>query len=180
MSGHPGGAPSELGLVPNMRFVPFLVWLGDQDPIPDRKPAFDYFRDALTQVGDPPKLIVAHGVAHNPRPQDYAAVQSWLLEHLRHRPSHFSFVIDTFRHRGIWGISIPLKYSAAYGDVDPKVSFECWIEGSTVRIQTQGAQKLDVDLGPNGLNVSGAATLIVNGQTRFTGPVPAKPLSLDL
>ena len=114
------------------------------------------------------------------RPEDAAAMQSWLLEHVRHRPNHFSFAVDTPQHRGIWGISIPLKYPSAYLDVEPRASFECWIEGSTVRLQTQGTRKLDVNLGPAGLHISGTATLIVNGRTRFTGPAPEKALSLDL
>jgi hypothetical protein len=179
MAGDPGSAPSELGLVPNLRCVPLYLWLGDQDPIPTRRPAFEYFRDALSAVGDPPKLVVAQGVGHNPRPQDSTALQSWLFEHVRRRPSHFSFVVDTPQHRGIWGISIPPAYPSGYGNVEPKVSFECWIEGSTARIQTSGAKKLDVDLGPNGLNILGTVTLIVNGKPRFTGPAPGKPLPLE-
>jgi hypothetical protein len=74
MAGDPGSAPSELGLLPNARYVPFFLWLGDQDPIPTRRPAFEYFRNALTAVGDPPKVVVANGVGHNPRPQDAAAL----------------------------------------------------------------------------------------------------------
>jgi pimeloyl-ACP methyl ester carboxylesterase len=180
MAGDPGSAPSDLGLLPNARYVPFCLWLGDQDPIPSRRPAFEYFRDALTAVGDPPKLVVAHGVGHNPRPEDNAALRSWLFEHVRRRPDHFSFVIDTPQHRGVWGISIPQKYPSGYGNVEPRVGFECWIEGSSVRIQAPDAKMLYVDLGPSGLNISGSVTLIVNGKTRFTGFAPAKPLSLDL
>jgi pimeloyl-ACP methyl ester carboxylesterase len=180
MAGNPGSAPSELGLLPNARYVPFYLWLGDQDPIPNRRTSFDYFRNALTAVGDPPKLVVAQGVGHMYRPQDASALQGWLLDHVRHRPSHFSFVVDTPQHRGIWGISIPQKYSLAYSNVEPKVSFECWIEGSTVRIQTSDATRLDVDLGPSGLSIPGTITLTVNGITKFTGTAPEKPLSLDL
>jgi pimeloyl-ACP methyl ester carboxylesterase len=180
MAGNPGSAPSELGLLPNAKYVPFYLWRGDQDPIANRKTSFEYFRDALTAVGDPPKLVVAQGIGHMYRPQDVAELQSWLLEHVRRRPSHFSFVVDTPQHHGIWGISIPQKYSLAYSNVEPKVSFECWIVGSIVRIQTSDATKLDVDLGPNGLSIPGTVTLIVNGKRMFTGTTPEKPLSLDL
>jgi len=180
MAGNPGSAPSELGLLPNARYVPFYLWLGDQDPIPNRRTSFDYFRNALTAVGDSPKLVVAQGVGHMYRPQDASALQGWLLDHVRHRPSHFSFVVDTPQHRGIWGISIPQKYLLAYSNVEPKVSFECWIEGSTVRIQTSDATRLDVDLGLSGLSIPGTITLIVNRITKFTGTAPEKPLSLDL
>jgi pimeloyl-ACP methyl ester carboxylesterase len=179
MSGHPGSAPRELGLLANARYVPFYLWMGDQDPIPNRRPAFEYFRDSLAEVGDATKLVVAQGVAHNPRPQDTAALEVWLLEHVRHRPSHFTFVIDTPRHRGIWGISIPRRYPDAYGNAEPRANFECWIDGSTARIQTANATRLDVDPGPAGLNLSGTVTLIVNGTTRFSGPVPSKTLSFE-
>ena len=63
---------------------------------------------------------------------------------------------------------------------EPRATLECWIEGQTVRIETSGAEKLDVDLGPNGLRMSGEVTVMVNGKQRFTGPVPEKPLSLVL
>jgi len=180
MSGHPGSAPAELGLLSNARHVPFYLWLGDQDPIASRKPAFEQFRHSLTGIGNPPKVVTAKGVGHNPRPEDGAAMKDWLFEHVRRRSSHFSFVADTPKHRGIWGISIPQKYPLAYGNVEPRVRFECWIEGSTIRIQTSDVKTLDVDLGPGGLNISGTATLIVNGKTRFSGTAPQKALSLEL
>jgi pimeloyl-ACP methyl ester carboxylesterase len=180
MSGHPGSAPAELGLLPNVRHIPFYLWLGDQDPIPNRKPALEQFRDGLTGVGDRPEVVVAKGVGHNPRPQDGAAMKDWLFEHVRQRPSHFSFIADTPKHRGIRGVSIPQRYPLAYGNAEPRVRFECWIEGSTIRIQTSDTKALDVDLGPGGLNISGTATLIVNGKTRFSGAAPQKALALDL
>jgi hypothetical protein len=49
-----------------------------------------------------------------------------------------------------------------------------------VRIQTTGATKLDVDLGPNGLRMMGDVTVTVDGTQRFAAPVPEKPLSLVL
>jgi hypothetical protein len=144
----------------SVRTVLSLGWR--PDPIKNRRPSFENFRNAFTAVGDPPRLVVASGVGHMYRPQDAAALQSWLLEHVRHRPSHF-VVVDTPQHRGIWGISIPVKYPNAYLNVEPRVSFECWIEGSTVRIQTSNSNHLDADLGPQGLNMSGNVKLMVKG-----------------
>jgi pimeloyl-ACP methyl ester carboxylesterase len=178
MAGDPISVPKELGLVSNARYVPFYLWRGDHDLTKGREEAFVNFRDSLTAVGDPPKAVVAKGVPHMYRSEDLGAMQSWLFEHVRHRPNHFSFVIDTPDHRGVWGISIPTKYELAYFNVDPKVSFECWIEGSTVRIQTTGSNRLDVDLGPQGLDMSGHVTVVVNGKQVFDGMVPPKPLSL--
>jgi pimeloyl-ACP methyl ester carboxylesterase len=178
LGGDPVSVPKELALVPNARYVPFYLWKGARDPVPNRQEALEYFRASLTEVGDPPKVVIAQGVEHMYRPEDAAAVQTWLFEHVRHRPDHFSFVIDTPQHRGVWGISVPQKYPEAYLNVEPRVSFECWIEGSTVRIETSNSNRLDVDLGPQGLNIAGTAKVIVNGKEMFGGPVPAKPISL--
>jgi hypothetical protein len=104
-------------------------------------------------------------------------MQKWLFEHVQQRPSHFSFVIDTPRHRGIWGISIPQKYPDAYWHVEPEVSFECWTRDSPVQIATMNSRGLDVDFGPSGLNLAGTVKLIINGKQLFEGPVPSKPVS---
>lgn len=177
MAGSPAGIPPESNLVTNAQNVPFYLWKGAQDPIPNRQANLEYFRDSLSQHGASPKVVISEGVGHNPRPEDYAAMQSWLYEHVRRRPNHFSFVIDTPQHRGIWGVSIPLKYPEAYLNVEPRVSFECWIEGSIVRVQTSDTNRLEVNLGRQGLDLSGDATLIVNGKEVFRGPVPTQPLS---
>lgn len=178
MAGSASSVPAQLNLVANAQHVPFYLWKGAQDPIPNRQANLEYFRDSLMQVGDPPKVVVAEGVAHNPRLEDRGAMQTWLFEHVRQRPDHFSFVIDTPQHRGIWGISISQKYPDAYLNVEPRVSFECWIKDSTVQITTTNSSRLDVDLGPGGLNLSGTVKVIVNGKQVFEGPVPSKPVSL--
>jgi pimeloyl-ACP methyl ester carboxylesterase len=178
MAGNPIGVPQEEGLVTNARNVPFYLWRGDHDPTGGRVEAFNNFRNSLTAVGDPPKTVVAQGVQHMYRPQDFAAMKSWLFQHTRHRPDHFSYIIDTPIHRGVWGVSIPVKYPEAYFNVEPKVSFECWIRGNTVEINTKDTDRLNVDLGPQGLNLAGDVKIIVNGRQVFQGPVPAKPITL--
>lgn len=178
MAGNPVGAPYSLGLVANASNVPFYLWVGDEDK--ERKSSFDNFRTALTAVSNPPTVMVAAGVGHNYRTEDAAALESWLLQHTRQMPKHFSFIVDTPQHRGTWGISIPRIYPDAYPQAEPRVKFECWIEGSTIRIRTWDAKQIEVNLGPTGLNRSGNLRLIVDGKTRFTGLAPAKPLSLSL
>ncbi len=179
MAGSPVGVPSDSNLVANAQHVPFYLWKGAQDPVPDRQSALEYFRSSLTQVGDPPNVIVAEGVGHNPRPEDGIALQTWLFEHVRHRPDHFSFLIDTAEHRGIWGISVPQKYPDAYLSVEPRVSFECWIEGSLVRIQTANTNRLELSLGPQGLGLSGNVKVVLNGKEVFRGAIPDKSLSFS-
>jgi pimeloyl-ACP methyl ester carboxylesterase len=178
MAGNPVGAPYTLGLVDNARNVPFYLWVGDEDK--ERKSSFDNFRSALTAVGNPPTVMVAAGVGHNYRVEDLAALETWLLQQTRQMPKHFSFIADTPQHRGIWGISIPRIYPDAYPQAEPRVKFECWVEGSTIRIRTWDAKQIEVNFGPTGLNLTGNVELIVNGKTRFTGAAPVKPLSLNL
>lgn len=178
MAGNPVGAPYALGLVTNASNVPFYLWVGDEDK--ERKSSFDTFRTSLTAVGNPPHVVVAAGVGHNYRAEDVAALEAWLVQHTRRMPKHFSFIVDTPQHRGIWGISIPRIYPDAYPQAEPRVKFECWIEGSTIRIRTWDAKQIEVNLGSAGLNLSGKVELIVNGKTRFSGVAPAKPLSLNL
>jgi pimeloyl-ACP methyl ester carboxylesterase len=178
MAGNPVGAPYTLGLVANASNLPFYLWVGDEDK--ERKPSFNGFRTALTAVGNSPTVVVAPGVGHNYRAEDLAVLEVWLLQHTRHMPKHFSFVVDTPQHRGIWGISIPRIYPDAYPQAEPRVKFECSIEGSTIRIRTLGAKQIEVNLGPSGMNVAGRVEVIIDGRTRFRGIAPVKPLSLSL
>jgi predicted esterase len=180
LAGNPRGAPEQLGLVPNVRDLPFYLWVGEKDPIPNRRPYFEQFGRMLSTVGNTPTMVIGEGAPHMYRPQDAAALQDWLLRHVRRRPTHFTYVVDTPYHRGVWGISVPRAYPGVYLLPEPRASLECWIEGPSVRIETSGSSKLDVDLGPNGLGMTGDVTLTVNGTQRFTGPVPAKPLALEL
>ena len=178
LAGATYGAPVDLGLVSNMNYVPFYIWSGDQD-LTRRLPSAEEARDALTIAGNPPMFVIAKGVAHMYRMEDIVQMGEWMLQHKRQRPSHFSFVIDTPRHRGVWGITIPRKYPYDQLVAEPRVKFECRIDGSTVFIQTWGdARKLTVDLGPDGLQMSGNVTLIVNGEQQYQGTVPEKPISV--
>jgi len=178
MAGNPVGAPYTLGLVANASNLPFYLWVGDADK--ERKSSFDNFRISLAAVNNSPKIVVAKGVGHNYRAEDAAALETWLLQHTRRMPEHFSFIVDTPRHRGIWGISVPRIYPDAYPQAEPHVKFECWIEGSTIRIRTWDAKQIEVNFGPNGLNFSRDVELIVNGKSRFRGVAPSEPLSLKM
>jgi predicted esterase len=178
MAGNPVGAPSELGLLSNAAHVPFYLWVGGEDK--ERIPSFEAFRSSLITVNDPPKVVIAGGVGHNYRPEDVAVMEDWLMQHTRRMPSHFSFVVDTPQHRGIWGISIPRVYPDAYPQAEPRVKFECWIDGPAIRIHTWTAKKIEVVFGPSGLNLSGEVKVIVNGKTRFTGVTTTQTLSFDL
>jgi hypothetical protein len=89
-------------------------------------------------------------------------------------------VVDTPQHRGIWEISIPRIYPDAYPQAEPHVKFQCWIEGSIIRIRTWEAKQIEVNLGPSGLSLAGSVKLIIDGRTMFSGIAPVKPFSLSL
>lgn len=178
MAGNPVGAPYALGLVANASNLPFYLWVGEEDK--ERKSSFETFRTSLTAVGNHPRVVVAQGVGHNYREEDATAMEAWLLQHSRRMPMRFSFTVDTPQHRGVWGISIPRIYPDAYPQAEPRAKFDCWIQGSTIRIRTWGAKQIEVNLGPTGLNLSGNVQLMINGKTRFSGIATAKLLSLAL
>jgi predicted esterase len=180
LAGNPRGAPEQLGLVPNVRDLPFYLWVGEKDPIANRRPYFEQFGRMLAAVGNTATMVVGEGAPHMYRPEDAMAMQAWLLPHVRRRPMHFAYIADTPYHRGVWGISVPRTYPGVYLLPEPRASFECWIEGQVLRIETSGATKLDVDLGPQGLAMTGDVSVTVNGKQRFSGPVPEKPLSITL
>ena len=180
LAGSPNSAPADLGLVANMNYVPFYVWVNEHDPIKDRRPFFYEFQRALSAVGDPPKAVMGRGATHMYSPEDAAALENWLLTHVRHRPNHFVFVADTALHRGVWGITVPRKYSGPYPVAEPRAKFECWLEDQTVRVNTWGATSIGIDFGPLGLRMSGNIKLILNGEPRFKGPVPQKTVSLTI
>lgn len=113
------------------------------------------------------------------RPQDLAELRIWLFQHVRHRPNSFSFIADTREHRGVWGITIPVRYEDAYFNVEPRTGFRCDIEGQAIRIQTTDTRQLNVDLGPQGLNMSGPVTISVNDKQVFQGTSTAQPLTFS-
>ena len=49
MAGSAAGVPSELKLVANAHNVPFCLWKGAQDPIPNRQTNLEYFRESLNE-----------------------------------------------------------------------------------------------------------------------------------
>ena len=173
--------PLELGLTPNCAYVPFYFWNGADDPLKEREPSCHAAFDLLKKLGDEDiKRVVSPGVGHSPRGEDGDVQMDWMLTHVRKRPAKFSFVIDTTRHRGVWGVTVPRAGRSFYQLPEDRVSFTCEIAGSKVAIATEHAKHLNVDLGPNGLQMTGNVELVVNGKSVHSGPVPSTPVSVDL
>jgi len=180
LSGGSNAVPLDSGLLPNLAHLPLYLWMGETDPFAARPGTAKDISAALTALGNPPKYVLEKGVGHMYRGQDADAMLAWMTTHTRHRPDHFTFVVDTIRHRGVWGVTVPVKGRPAESTYEPRVTLECWVEGATVRIEAKEAKQLSVDLGPKGLGLSGNVTVTVNGKQVFAGPVPETPLGLTL
>src|ERR1051325_4072518 len=96
--------------------------------------------------------IVSGGPTNHPRT---AASRTQRVGIILRMARKSSFLADTPQHRGIWRISIPRIFPVSHPQAEPRVKFECWIEGSTVRIRTWDAKQIEVHLGPTGLNLPG-------------------------
>ena len=173
--------PLELGLTPNCAYVPFYFWNGADDPLKEREPSCHAAYDLLEKLGDSDvKRVVSPGVGHSPRAEDGDAQMDWMLTHVRKRPSKFSFVLDTPRHRGVWGVTVPRAGRGFYALPEPRAGFTCEIKDGKVTITAENAKHLTVDLGPGGLQMAGNVELIVNGKSAYSGAVPSAPVSVDL
>jgi predicted esterase len=169
----------EWGLLKNMAYVPFHILIGEKDPLPHRIPDSKRAYELLKGLKDDTELVIAAGAGHYPLPADALDEQrAWLLKHARKRPARFSFTVDQAQHPGVWGIRLPLNPWENMVVKEPWPHFECSIIGREVRIKTNGIKELSVDLGSNGLQMTGSVKLIVDGKAVFEGPVPDKPVSV--
>jgi hypothetical protein len=177
LSGHTNAVPLDSGLLPNLSRLPPYLWMGETDPIGQQPGTAKDITTALTALGNAPTYVIEKGVGRMYRWSDAEAAMKWLATHTRTRPDHFSFVVDTIRHRGIWGVTVPVKGRPAESSYEPRVQFECWIEGQTVRLKTD-AKQLETDLGPKGLRLSGNVTVFVSDKQVYEGPVQEAPIAL--
>jgi len=170
----------EWGLIPNMRYVPTYFLIGEKDPLPHRVPDMKEAVQILRKLGDDTKLTILPGIGHYPLTDEGLRDQAtWMVGHVRHRPTRFSFTIDQVRHPGVWGITATFTDTERRFVQQPWPSFECEISGQEVRIKTKRIKDLRIDLGPAGLQMSGAVKVWVNGKLVLDGPIPDEPLHLE-
>ncbi|MDX2022988.1 MAG: hypothetical protein SF187_22325 [Deltaproteobacteria bacterium] len=161
-----GASPApgaEIGLARNVRTLPVWHWNGDQDNHAHRgHAAFDaeLRKHGVNLVSsETPKLGHVY-IAEKQK----EGVQ-WLSTFVRKRPDKFAFVADTAEHRGVWGIMMDRDVG-----VSSAPSFECTISGNEVRIVSEGTKGLELELGAQGLNLSGEVTVLWNGKRVYQGP----------
>jgi predicted esterase len=170
----------EIGLARNVATLPLYFWAGEDDRgvfRGERPPTEQIaaFAAELRKHGGSPVVNSTPGVGHNYLGEKQKEAHEFLKSHVRKRPDTFAFVSDTPEHRGAWGVVMTRDPSMSGAP-----SFTCAVDGQTVRIDSEGTPGLTVDLGPDGLRMSGTVTILWNGQSAYEGPVndPDRPVRL--
>lgn len=156
--------PLGAGLGANASHVPFRIWHGLADTVVNVQNAYD-MQAELRAAGNEPDVVLVPEQGHDYPDPALRENTEWLLKHTRKRPDHFSFIADTDRWRGVWGVLM---------DRDPAVSclprFDCSIQDSEVRITSAGTKGLTVRLGEDGLGLKSPVIVWWNGRKSYEGP----------
>jgi predicted esterase len=167
------------GQAGNVSALPIYMWGGEADTLGygNAVPALDQmtqFAKAVGQAGGSVTVRSTPGIGHNFRIKEQEELVNWLQQWTRKRPDEFSFTADTDLHRTAWGITVPRR---SLPTELPR--FTCKIEGDVVRVTARDCSHIDVQLGSNGLAMTGAVTLIVNGQERYRGEATFRRFDLQ-
>ena len=174
LSGRP-----EWGLVPNMTYLPVHFLIGANDNLPSRIPDTKEAYRIMNEAGADTKLVILPGVGHYPLGDEALEEQAtWMVRHVRTRPNQFVFTVDQSYQPGVWGIKVQINRTALIKE--PWPTFSCSINGQEVRIQTKNAKALMIDLGPNGLRLTGNVKVTVNGKVVHDGNIPPSPIDVKI
>ncbi len=157
--------PSDIaiGLGRNVSYLPVLIGHGENDQLIYVENAF-LFRDELKKWGNDPIVKIYPGFGHGMPEGEYARSVQWLMKHKRKRPDQFTFISDSERYSGCWGITLQGDKSS-----EQFPGFECRIEGQTVYISSHNVTRLDIDPGENGLRMTGMVRVFLNGNEIYSG-----------
>jgi predicted esterase len=164
MAGGPWWAPTRIGLGRNLGNTPVMIWHGDQDGAVPVTDAYDMQKE-LEENGVKPVMTIVPGVGHQQTAEATNLVYRWLLQHTRHRPAAFSFKALDRDHRRCRGVRMGYDPAASAFP-----SFTCRIDGHDVHLTSEGTPGLDVDLGPEGLGMTGEVRVFWNGVESYRGP----------
>jgi predicted esterase len=165
VSGGTWSLPTGLGLGINAAHLPVRIWHGEADGAVSVDQAYQ-MQEELRKYGNEPDMVIVPGQGHSYPAEAQRASLAWLLQHRRARPDAFSYVSDTRRHSGVWGVRMARDPHLSY-----QPSFHCRIEGQAVHIDSEGTERLTVDLGEGGLGLSGDVRVYWNGEKVHEGPV---------
>ena len=158
-----GGAQRDAAteIARNVSCLPVWLWSGEDDRA---LAGVQFMRTEIEKYGGHPIFSSSPGIGHNYLDDKQVEFVTWLLQQTRKRPDQFTYVCDRDEHRGCWGITMQRN---------PEVSgvprFTCAIAGNSVTIESTGTKGLNVELGENGLGLSGEVTVIWNGMEAYTG-----------
>ena len=153
--------PEEVG--ENLRFTPVWMWTGENDR------AIESHRAAAVLLKKSVNDLIAEsspGIGHQYLPEVQERSLNWMQQFKRKHPDHFTFVVDTDEHPGIWGINLKRDVT-----VNPLPWFECRLEGNTIHIDSNGTTGLRINPGVGGLGLTGEIVVIWNGEELYRGPV---------
>jgi predicted esterase len=165
VSGGTWGARPGLGLGINAAHLPVRIWHGEADGAVSVEQAHR-MQEELREYGNEPEMVIVPGQGHSCPPEEQRANTAWLLQHERARPDEFSYVSDSRRHAGVWGVRMARDARISY-----QPSFQCRIEGQTVHVDSEGTDELTIDLGEGGLGLSGDVVVNWQGEQAYEGPV---------
>jgi hypothetical protein len=160
-AGTDGPRDAEFGLGRNAIGLPVCVNHGADDLLVPVEKAREMVAE-LRRWGVEPRFDLHEGFGHGMPPGKFEETIRWMLGHQRRRPDSFAFVTDTNRYLGVWEIF--LRRDPA---VSPTPSFECRVEGDTLRIDSQGTEGLEVDL--RALGIEGRVSVVWNGEKVYHG-----------
>ncbi len=167
------------GQAGNVSGLPIYLWGGEVDtlgygtavpPLAQMR----QFAKAIEEAGGSVTVRSTPGIGHNYRIKEQEELVNWLQQWTRKRPDAFSFTADTDLHREAWGITVPRR---SLPTELPR--FTCKVEGNVVRVEARDCSHIDIQLGPNGLAMTGTVTLIVNGQERYRGEATSHRFDLQ-
>jgi pimeloyl-ACP methyl ester carboxylesterase len=174
-AGGPWWAPVGAGLGQNLRNVPVMIWHGDADGAVPVGQAYAMQKD-LVDNGVTPVMQIIPGRGHNMTGEDMAMVRRWLLQQpARQRSNGVSFVgygPDQLRAYGV-----TMRY-APHLSATPRFSYR--VEGgNVVHLTSSGTESLRIELGDQGLGLSGNVVVIWNGEKAYEGPARGIRLPIE-
>lgn len=152
----------------NLENTPTYIWCGDKDGLFSNLPLM---QKELERYNIKPEVRITKGLDHKYPDSVQAVGLNWMIQFARKRPDKFTFSADKDEHTGVWGISMTREES-----VSGLPTFDCTIEGQTIKIDSKGTAGLKVNLGDNGLKMKGLVTVIWNGKKEYEGE--AKEITL--
>jgi predicted esterase len=166
MSVYAGGLWNEkadISLGKNVTNLPVYISCGDKDFLFGY---LDQMKKELEKYNIKPEIRITKGLDHKYPDSIQAAGMKWMMQFTRKRPNQFSFSADKDAHTGVWGI-----YMNREEYMSGLPTFDCRIEGQTIKIDSKGTSGLRVNLGEKGLKMTGNVIVIWNGKTEYEGEV---------